>query len=142
MALMVFKTCCQIEDGLPMGVKIQMMINIILDFVIGIVPFLGDLVDALFRANTRNATLLEEHLREKGRLQLKKSGLPVPTVDPSTGEEFDRTRREEEAHPTRDERLPTTPQPVASKEKRTLFGKKKQAPTDLETGQSKKTNKR
>ncbi|KAK5988798.1 hypothetical protein PT974_10289 [Cladobotryum mycophilum] len=95
MALMVFRTCCQVEGGLPASLKFWMLINIVVDFFIGLVPFLGDLADAVFRANTRNATLLEQHLREKGKKELRKSGLPVPAVDPSSAEEYDRIQRED-----------------------------------------------
>ncbi|ROT42778.1 hypothetical protein SODALDRAFT_326934 [Sodiomyces alkalinus F11] len=94
-ALMVFRTCCQIEDGLPTSIKMKMMINIIFDFVLGLVPFVGDIADAAFRCNTKNAVLLEEHLREKGRKNLEKRGLPVPSVDPSDSEAFDRMARQE-----------------------------------------------
>lgn len=90
LALMVMKTCAQIEGGLPSALRVKMMINIILDFVIGLVPFLGDVADAAFKANSRNAMLLESHLREKGQKALRQSGLPVPAVDPSSPEEFDR----------------------------------------------------
>lgn len=95
MAFMVYRTCCQVEGGLPTNVRIQMLINIILDFLVGLVPFLGDLADAVFRANTRNAALLEEHLRQKGKKELRKSGMPVPAVDPSSAEEYDRIQRED-----------------------------------------------
>jgi hypothetical protein len=95
MAIMVYRTCCQVEGGLPTNIRIQMLINIILDFMVGLVPFLGDLVDAVFRANTRNAALLEDHLRQKGKKELRKSGLPIPAVDPSSPEEYDRIQRED-----------------------------------------------
>lgn len=94
MALMVFKTCCQIEGGLPTALKTKMMLNIIFDFFIGLVPFVGDLADAAFRANTRNALLLEQHLREQGRKNLRDRGLPIPDVDPSDPKEFDRSQRD------------------------------------------------
>lgn len=94
MALMVLKTCCQVEGGLPNGVKMQMMFNVALDFAVGLVPFLGDLADAAFKANSRNALLLEQHLREKGKKELRKSGQPIPAIDPSSPEEFDRMRQE------------------------------------------------
>lgn len=113
MALMVYKTCCKVEGGLPTGVKIQMMINIIVDFVIGLVPFLGDMADALFRANTRNVILLEEHLREKGKKDLRKSGMPVPDLDPSSPVEFDRYKEEE--HGTLGGRVPAEPAAAMSK---------------------------
>lgn len=87
---MVFRSASKIEGGLPGAVALRMLINIIFDFVIGIVPFIGDLADAAFRANTRNAAILEAHLREKGKKTLRKSGQPLPDVDPSLGEEWDR----------------------------------------------------
>ena len=56
--------------------------NIIMDFVVGIIPVLGDVADALFRANTRNAALLYEHLRERGAARIaageKSSGFGRP----------------------------------------------------------------
>jgi hypothetical protein len=90
MAFMVVHTCGQIEGGLPQAVKARMYFNVMLDFGIGLVPFLGDVADAIFRANTRNAAILEEHLREKGKKNLRQSGLPIPAVDPSDPAEFDR----------------------------------------------------
>lgn len=92
---MVMRTAAQIEGGLPFIVKFQMILNIAFDFAIGLAPFVGDLVDAMFKANTRNAVLLEQHLRERGQKNLKKGNLPIPDVDPSDAREFDRHHREE-----------------------------------------------
>ena len=47
MAFMVLRTCCQIEGGLPMDVQLKMWINILLDFVVGLTPFVGDIIDGL-----------------------------------------------------------------------------------------------
>ncbi|KPM46197.1 hypothetical protein AK830_g322 [Neonectria ditissima] len=94
MALIVMKTCNQIEGGLPSSLKARMMANIALDFVVGLVPFVGDVADALFRANTRNAALLEAYLREQGKKNLRQSGLPLPATDPSDPDEFDRMQSE------------------------------------------------
>lgn len=44
-----------------------MMWNISLDFGIGLIPIVGDLADALYRANTRNAWLLDAYLAEKAK---------------------------------------------------------------------------
>jgi len=90
MAVMVLRTCQQVEGGLPASVKSKMMFNIIIDFAVGLVPFVGDIVDAVFRANTKNAILLEDHLREKGARTLKAQGRPLPAVDPSDPDVFDR----------------------------------------------------
>jgi len=93
MAMMVFRTCMQVEGGLPADVKSKMAFNIALDFAVGLVPFLGDIADALFRANTRNAVVLEEYLRKKGAKNLLAQGRRVPTLDPSDPDEFDRQER-------------------------------------------------
>lgn len=89
---MVMRTAAQIEGGLPFFLKFQMLLNIAFDFAIGLAPFVGDLVDAMFKANTRNAVLLETYLREQGQKTLKKGNLPIPDVDPSDPKEFDRNR--------------------------------------------------
>ena len=65
MALAVFRTCCSVEGGVSQSVKMRMMLNIAADFVVGLVPFLGDLADAAFKCNTRNLRLLEETLDKK-----------------------------------------------------------------------------
>lgn len=85
LALMVVKTAMQV--GLPNDVKAKMMMNIMVDFLIGLVPLLGDLGDVMFKANTRNAALLESYLREKGKKEMRKSGVPIG-IDPSLPENF------------------------------------------------------
>ncbi|KAL7811065.1 hypothetical protein V8C26DRAFT_409097 [Trichoderma gracile] len=153
MALMVYRTCCQVEGGLPAAIRIRMLINIIIDFAIGLVPFLGDLADALFRANTRNAALLEQHLREKGKKELRKSGQPIPAVDPSSAEEYDRilredppeysstppSRRESPVRPddrryAQDPRAPREPDAARVRDGGAYFGRNKARPHDVEMG--------
>ncbi|KAA8568180.1 hypothetical protein EYC84_008574 [Monilinia fructicola] len=89
MALMVFRTCDKVDGGLPNNVRAKMMFNIMLDFAVGLIPFAGDLVDAVFRANTRNALELERHLRDKGARILKAKGEGLPAVDVTDPDEFD-----------------------------------------------------
>lgn len=40
----------------------RMVGNVAVDTVIGVVPLVGDVADMFFRANTRNITLLREHI--------------------------------------------------------------------------------
>ncbi|KUJ21951.1 PH domain-containing protein [Mollisia scopiformis] len=99
MAMMVLRTCQQVEGGLPAAVKSKMMFNIVLDFGIGLVPFLGDIADALFRANTRNAVELEKYLRQKGAKALKAQGQNALPLDPTDPDEFDQMMRAEHGPP-------------------------------------------
>jgi hypothetical protein len=107
MALMVIRTCQQVEGGLPKAVNGQMMFNLALDFAVGLVPFVGDLADMIFRANTRNAILFEDFLRKKGANNLKAQGR-TGVRDSTLPEEFDRMLREQEGTPPTYTTEPTT----------------------------------
>lgn len=48
--------------GAPPSVLVRMGVNILIDAVVGVVPLLGDLFDATFKANRRNAALLQEYV--------------------------------------------------------------------------------
>jgi len=65
MALMVVRKCMQVTGGLPAAVIINMLIWVAIDFFIGLVPFVGDLLDASIKANSKNVRILEEHLDKK-----------------------------------------------------------------------------
>jgi hypothetical protein len=114
MAMMVLRTCQQVEGGLPANVKSKMMINIVLDFAIGLVPFLGDVASAFFRANTRNAVVLEKYLREKGAKALKAQGHAPPALDPTDPDEYDQQMREEVGPPPQYTTAPPTRQGTQS----------------------------
>ncbi|MDQ3300447.1 MAG: DUF4112 domain-containing protein [Myxococcota bacterium] len=45
----------------------RMLMNLGVDALLGIVPLLGDLVDVGFKANTRNAALLEQRQEQGGK---------------------------------------------------------------------------
>jgi len=48
--------------GVPPSVVARMILNLGVDTVVGSVPLIGDLFDVGFRANIRNAALLDSHL--------------------------------------------------------------------------------
>lgn len=50
-----------LEARIP--VLLRMLLNILLDVVIGTVPLLGEIFDVSWKANLRNAELLEEHIQ-------------------------------------------------------------------------------
>lgn len=47
--------------GAPRIILARMGLNIAVDYVVGIVPVLGDVADAFYKANRRNLTLLRGH---------------------------------------------------------------------------------
>jgi len=53
-----------IQLGLPRIVVVQMTLNAALDLVVGVIPVLGDIFDAWFKANTRNVALLRAHVAD------------------------------------------------------------------------------
>lgn len=140
--MMVVRNCEEIDGGLPSRLRMMMLVNVLIDFVIGLVPFVGDLADAIYKCNTRNAVILEKHLREKGHKAIKKQSKersrrhsgqdqlttdPIDTVDHSLPEEWDKQesgvttdsppeyrehRRSRSRHANNDRRPPSRPEPV------------------------------
>ncbi|KAI3337495.1 hypothetical protein HD806DRAFT_42055 [Xylariaceae sp. AK1471] len=90
LGLLVIRTAKKVEGGLPATVLSTMYFWLVVDLIIGLIPFIGDVADALVLANTRNAAALETHLRGKGKKNLRSSGQPLPASDPSDPAEFDR----------------------------------------------------
>ena len=52
--------------GAPRHLLARMIANVAFDGVMGVVPFAGDVLDVLFRANRRNVRLLREWLERDG----------------------------------------------------------------------------
>jgi Domain of unknown function (DUF4112) len=50
------------QFNLPKTLLVRMIFNVLLDGVVGSIPFLGDLFDTTWKANTKNVKLLEAHL--------------------------------------------------------------------------------
>jgi hypothetical protein len=55
--------------GAPPSVLIRMAWNVALEGVVGMVPLLGDVFDAAWKANQRNFALLEAHLDQPQRVR-------------------------------------------------------------------------
>ena len=55
--------------GAPNTLLARMLANVGLDALVGAVPLLGDLFDVAFRANVRNATLLDDWLVRSGQAE-------------------------------------------------------------------------
>lgn len=51
--------------GAPLGMLCKMVFNVLIDTTIGTIPLLGDLFDFAWKANQRNAALLQKHLQKQ-----------------------------------------------------------------------------
>lgn len=55
------------EQGLPHHVKARMIGNVAVDWLVGLIPFVGDIFDVGIKANRRNIDLIRRH-RNKTRV--------------------------------------------------------------------------
>lgn len=62
--------------GASKEVKLKIVRNMAIDFVGGLLPVVGDAFDVIFKANTRNTSLLKNHLEQ--RLSLEPTQPPFP----------------------------------------------------------------
>jgi len=65
-ALSTYIILAAARAGAPPVVLLRMGANVALDAILGIVPVLGDLFDAGFKANRRNVQLLEQYIASPG----------------------------------------------------------------------------
>ncbi|KZF26675.1 hypothetical protein L228DRAFT_243175 [Xylona heveae TC161] len=79
LAMWVLSTASTIEGGIPPMLRSRMYFNIMVDFFVGLVPFVGDVADAFYRCNTRNAKLLYAYLKVEGE---KKASLGIQPEKP------------------------------------------------------------
>jgi hypothetical protein len=49
------------QTRVPRVVQLRMLLNVGIDVVIGIIPFLGDVADFFWKSNSKNLALLERH---------------------------------------------------------------------------------
>ncbi len=59
----------------------RMIGNSAIDTIVGIVPFVGDAFDVVFRANMKNLALLRAHLAKHGHVSRKADGKSGPIID-------------------------------------------------------------
>lgn len=53
--------------GVPRSTLVRMVANVAIEGLVGMVPLLGDVFDAAWKANQRNARLLNEYVANPGR---------------------------------------------------------------------------
>lgn len=56
--------------GLPSGLRYKMIRNCIIDYGLGFVPILGDVVDMFFKANLRNVRIMETWWVSENKAQI------------------------------------------------------------------------
>lgn len=54
-----------IKLKVPTGLKMRMIANVMLDWLIGLVPIFGDLADIAFKANIRNFNLIKTYVEQE-----------------------------------------------------------------------------
>jgi hypothetical protein len=64
--------------GIPKSALLRMIGNVMVDTALGAVPLLGDAADVLWKANRRNLTILQDHLRRSAATPVKRAGRPQP----------------------------------------------------------------
>lgn len=50
------------KAGVPWHKRMQMLWNIFLDWLIGLIPFFGDIFDVAFKANSKNVDIIRAHM--------------------------------------------------------------------------------
>lgn len=60
-----------VRQDLPAAVIFRMGLNILLDMIVGAIPLLGDVFDVGWKANTKNAELLEKYGKDAAGTEKK-----------------------------------------------------------------------
>ncbi|KAG0057179.1 hypothetical protein BGZ83_001122 [Gryganskiella cystojenkinii] len=50
--------------GIPLHLMLRMLANVLIDFVVGLVPWIGDILDVFYKSNQYNLTILTNWLLE------------------------------------------------------------------------------
>lgn len=59
-----------LDDGLPLDIQIIFFFNMLVDFLLSLIPIVGDIIEIGYKANLRNFLLLEKHLVRVGEKNL------------------------------------------------------------------------
>jgi hypothetical protein len=66
--------------GVPTMVVGRMLLNIVLESVVGVIPFIGDIFDFAFKANKRNVELLREYVDQPDTVKRRSTFTVMLTV--------------------------------------------------------------
>lgn len=70
--------------GVPGRLRMRMLWNIFIDWLVGLVPVVGDLFDVRFKANNRNVRIIMAHAERQAGAAEQGDGRPIQTHDPET----------------------------------------------------------
>lgn len=71
-SLLLFKIARDVDGGLPIKIQLIFISNILIDFLLGLIPIIGSFIEIIYKANSRNALVLEKYLQERGEENLKR----------------------------------------------------------------------
>ncbi|CAO3610885.1 unnamed protein product [Cunninghamella echinulata] len=76
-SLSMYRLACQAE--LPRKVRKRMLYHLTVDFLLGLIPILGIILNMLYRAHTKNTKLLRKYLYERAR-QVQEASILNPQL--------------------------------------------------------------
>lgn len=56
--------------GVPWIQRMQMLWNIFIDWFIGLIPFVGDIFDVAFKANSKNVDIIRAHMERQQSIDI------------------------------------------------------------------------
>lgn len=66
--------------GVPTMVVGRMLLNIVMESVVGVIPFFGDIFDFAFKANKRNVELLREYVDQPDTVKRRSTFTVIITI--------------------------------------------------------------
>ena len=66
--------------GVPTMVVGRMLLNIVIESVVGVIPFFGDIFDFAFKANKRNVELLREYVDQPDTVKRRSTFTVIITI--------------------------------------------------------------
>jgi hypothetical protein len=123
------------KADLPDWLVARMLFNNAVSAGVGIVPFVGDVLLAIYKANSRNAALLDEFLRVRGSALLReaeergenpagKATTTTKQVEPGTPSEKNTNSKDTGSSPASSTGVAPTRPPTPGTTKSGLFGKR------------------
>ncbi|ODV97251.1 hypothetical protein PACTADRAFT_84463 [Pachysolen tannophilus NRRL Y-2460] len=61
-SILLYRMVFEFSMKLPITIHLQLLANIMVDFLLGFIPIVGDLIEVGYKANSRNALIIEKYL--------------------------------------------------------------------------------